>query len=149
MRGLPGVAAMLLMVMVSGCSTLGPNDNPAVPGNYKKLVAASLSEKMDFSTFIKAEISEPGLWENMISPSSSRPIACARVTIEGVLGQQSYSVGYLFVNGRIDSVFNPSEVNPAAGGYFAAALKDAATCGKLTYGPFPELTVPKVQRAKK
>jgi hypothetical protein len=60
--------------------------------------------------------------------------------------------------GRIDSLaglagtrllvaeaFYPDEINPAAGGAFAAAVKSAVTFGKLTYLPFPELVKPKVR----
>jgi hypothetical protein len=48
-------------------------------------------------------------------------------------------MGFTFENAKIAEVFNPDEINPAAGGAFAAAVKNAATCGKLTYSPFPEL----------
>lgn len=129
-------------MLLSGCSTLGPNDNPAVPANYRQLVAASLAEKMDFSKFIKAEISEPGVWDVSYSPVPARPIACSRVTVESTFGPQSYELGYKFVNGRIEEVFNPSAVNPAAGGYVVAALTHSQTCGKLAYGPFPEFAKP-------
>ena len=144
--GLP--AAAVAALIASACSTLGPNDNPAVPANYRSLIAASIAGEMDFSKFIKAEVSSPGVWEAPIGPAS-RPIACARITIEGTFGPHSYTLGYRFVNGRIDDVFNPDAVNPAAGGYIAAAINSAASCGKLAYGPFPELARPKQQTAKK
>jgi len=45
----------------------------------------------------------------------------------------------MFKDGQIDEAFNPREINPATGGVVAAAGKDAFTCGKLSYSPFPEL----------
>lgn len=143
---LTGAAAALMTV--TACSTLGPNDNPAVPGNYKQLIAASLAEKMDWSTFIKAEVSQPGIWDAPLAPSASRPIACARMTVEGTFGPHTYEIGYKFVNGRIDETFNPFPNNPAAGGYIAGAITHSATCGKLAYGPLQGLAKPKQAAAK-
>jgi len=143
-----GLLATAAVAFVLGsCSTLGPNDNPTVPPNYRQLLAANLSEKTDFSKFIKAEISPPGVWESPLNASASRPIACARVTVEGTFGPHTYALGYLFLNGKIEDVFSPDAVNPALGGAFAAALKNSVTCGKLSYGPFPELARPKKQTA--
>jgi hypothetical protein len=48
-------------------------------------------------------------------------------------------VGYSFEKGQVADVFYPEAINPAVGGAFGAALKNAMTCGDLAYGAFPEL----------
>ena len=95
---------------------------------------------MDLAKLVSAEISSPGEWEGPFGLGGKRPIVCARLTIEGPIIRQTYNLGYTFQNGEIAEVFDPDSVNPAAGGAFGAALKSAATCGKLSYSPFPELS---------
>jgi hypothetical protein len=112
-----------------------------VPANYRQLVARNISaRKMDLVKLVCAEISSPGEWQGPFGLGGKRPIVCARLTIDGPIIRQTYNLGYTFQNGEIAEVFDPDSVNPAAGGAFGAALKSAATCGKLSYSPFPELS---------
>ena len=112
-----------------------------VPANYRQLVARNiLASKMDLAKLVSAEISSPGEWEGPFGLGGKRPIVCARLTIDGPIIRQTYNLGYTFQNGEIAEVFDPDSVNPAAGGAFGAALKSAATCGKLSYSPFPGLS---------
>jgi hypothetical protein len=79
------------------------------------------------------------VWVGPLGLGSPRPIACARYRFQGWLIEQTVELGFIFENGRLSDVFNPNPNNPALGGAFAGALTYAVTCGKLTYGPFPEL----------
>lgn len=129
---------VLVGCFMSGCATPDPATT-TVPQNYRLLVAGYLASKWDKRKILKTEISGPGDWVGPFGLGSPRPIACVQLTIQGPLIQQTVAMGFTFENGQIAEVFNPDEVNPAAGGAFAAAMKNAATCGKLTYSPFPEL----------
>jgi len=51
----------------------------------------------------------------------------------------THEIGFMFENGQISETFEPRPNNPALGGAFAGNLRYAVTCGKLAYGPFPEL----------
>lgn len=140
----------VICCILSGCATTDgagqkPYANQAVPANYKELIALDLARSP--SKLIKAEISLPGLWEDPLGLSGARPIACARLTIDGAIIEQTYRLGYIFENGQIADKFDPSPNNPAAGGAFAGALRDSVTCGKLTYAAFPELIKLKQQTA--
>jgi hypothetical protein len=59
--------------------------------------------------------------------------------------QQTFATGYTFENGQVAKEFSPDSINPAMGGAVGAALKNATTCGNLTYSPFPELMKAKVK----
>ena len=131
------LAGTLLLVM-GGCMTPDPATT-VVPPNYRLLVAGHVASKWDRRKILKAEISAPGDWEGPFGLGSPRPIACVKLTIQGPLIQQIVAMGFTFENGQIAEVFNPDEINPAAGGAFAAAMKNAVTCGKLVYSSFPEL----------
>jgi hypothetical protein len=111
----------------------------AVPPNYRQLMARYIAANVDRGKVLKAEISRPGVWESPIGLFEPKPIACARWTAQGAIIQQTYVLAFTFENGKIAEAFDPGYINPAAGGAFAAAIKQAATCGKLSYSPFPEL----------
>lgn len=132
------ILVLLVGCFVAGCATPDPATT-AVPSNYRLLVAGYLASKWDKRKILKAEISRPGDWVGPFGLGGPRPIACVQLTIQGPLIQQTLAMGFTFENGQIAEVFNPDEINPAAGGAFAAAVKNAATCGKLAYSPFPEL----------
>jgi hypothetical protein len=102
------------------------------------MVLHYITANADRGKVLKAEISQPGVWEGPLGMGQARPIVCATWTAQGPLIQQSYSLGFMFQNGQISEAFNPREINPATG-VIAAAGKDAFTCGKLSYSPFPEL----------
>jgi hypothetical protein len=103
------------------------------------MVARYLAANVDRGKVLRAEISRPGLWEGPFGWGGARPIVCARWTAQGPLIQQTYSLAFMFKGGQIEETFDPNAINPAAGGAFAAAARNAATCGKLSYAPFPEL----------
>jgi hypothetical protein len=143
------VAAQALIV--GGCSgTDGPSietasaaaaPGTAVPQNYREIIARNIRAKAGHSRIITAQISPPGLWVGPMGLGVSRPIACVRWKVQGTLGQEEYDTGYTFAEGHIDEVFG---FNPlTTGGLVAAAAKHAYTCGKLTYGPFPEVMKPR------
>jgi hypothetical protein len=67
-----------------------------------------------------------------------KPIACARWVARGPIIDQTHVLAFTFENGKIADTFDPTYVNPAMGA-LSAALLNAATCGKLSYAPFPEL----------
>ena len=106
-----------------------------VPANYRQVVARYLKGKMGVRKVLKAEISRPGTWSRW---DGVRPIACVRWQEQGLLMVETLSVGFMFQNGQVSEQFDPQPNNPAAGGAFAGLLLNAATCGKLTYIPFPE-----------
>jgi hypothetical protein len=110
-----------------------------VPGNYRQLVAHYFAQNLRDYNILKAEIARPGVWESPLGLTSARPIVCAKWVSQGPVIQQSHSMAFTFENGQIAEAFDPGYINPGAGGAFGAAIKDAATCGKLTYGPFPEI----------
>lgn len=111
----------------------------SVPPGYRQLIARYIQTKVDTGKVLKAEISRPGLWESPIGIFEPKSIACARWEAQGAIIQQTYVLAFTFENGQISDTFDPRYINPAAGGAFGAALKHAATCGKLSYSPFPEL----------
>jgi len=111
----------------------------AVPANYRQIVARHLAPNLKkWGKLRKAQISRPGEGWMGIFSGGNRPIVCATVTAQGTLIEQTYTVGFTFKGGRIDHVFYPGGYNPMIGAV-GAALQEALTCGKLTYGPFPEL----------
>ena len=126
------------LLTAGGCATPDPATT-TVPPNYRQMIVRHLTANRDMSKILKAEISAPGEWVGPFGLGSPRPIVCVQLTVQGPLIQQTYAMGFTFENAKIAEVFNPDEINPAAGGAFAAAVKNAATCGKLTYSPFPEL----------
>ena len=141
-----------ILLVLGGCATTdtsetaqagGTDPATAVPANYRQLLARNFAAKTDLSKLRKAEISQPGVWVGPFGLGKPTPIACAVLTIQGPLIQQTYAVGFTFQNGQIADVFSPDASNPAAGGAFAGAMKNAATCGKLSYTPFPELMKPR------
>jgi hypothetical protein len=109
----------------------------AVPANYRLVIARWLAENPSRAKVLQAQISRPGVWEGPLGFGSA-PIACARLTVESTLSPVTYGIGFRFKDGKIIEAFNPEYNNPAAGGFFGAALKNSVTCGKLAYGPFPE-----------
>ena len=77
-----------------------------------------------------------------IGGGGNRPIVCARLTVksQGLFSDQStYVVGYTFEKGKVADELFPENINPALGGALGAAIRNAATCGNLSYGAFPEL----------
>jgi hypothetical protein len=110
----------------------------AIPANYRQLVARHIAPNLkNWGKLRKALISRPGEgWMGIIQ--GNRPIACATIRAQGQFIEQTYTVGFTFRGGRIDDVFYPGGYNPMIGAV-GAALQEALTCGKLTYGPFPEL----------
>ena len=131
--------ALLTVFGVTGCATVDATTIPLVPTNYRELVLARAAAKPIEQKIVRAEISAPGLWENNIISDASRRIVCTRTTIDGIFGEQIFTVGYKFLNGQIEDVFYPEQANPAAGGLLGAAILNGVTCGKLEYEPFPEL----------
>ena len=113
-------------------------DTDAVPGNYRQVIARYIAQNPPRAKLLNAQISRPGIWESPLGLGSA-PIACARLTIESTFSPTTYSIGFRFRNGSIIEAFNPQYNNPAAGGLFTAMLKNSITCGKLVYGPFPEV----------
>jgi hypothetical protein len=107
------------------------------------LIAQYVEANWDTRKILKAEISLPGEWIGPFGLGSPRAIACVKVTTEGPLIRQTYAMGFTFENEDIAEVVSPDAMKLAAGGAFAAAVKSAATCGQLTYSPFPELVMSK------
>ena len=134
----------VLLLFVGGCATPNPATT-TVPPNYRQLIVRHVAANWDMSRILKAAISAPGEWVGPFGLGNPRPIVCVQITIQGPLIQQTSTMGYTFENGQIAEVFNPDEINPAAGGAFAAAVKNAATCGKLAYLPFTELAKTKTR----
>jgi hypothetical protein len=134
-------------------STASASSNPsyAAPPGYRQVIARNIAESYaknntPMSNILKAEITSPADGWMGIFNGGNRPIVCVRLTVksEGLFSDQStYVTGYTFEKGQVADVFNPEAINPAAGGALAAAIKNANTCGNLTYGAFPELTRPK------
>lgn len=111
----------------------------AVPANYRHLVARHLAPNLKkWGKLRKARISRPGEGWMGIFGGGNRPIVCATITAQGSIIEQTYTVGFTFKGGRIEDVFYPGGFNPMVGAV-GAALQEALTCGKLTYGSFPEL----------
>ena len=111
----------------------------AVPGNYRQVIARYFAANPPRYKLLNALISPPGMWNSPLGASWSAPIACARLTVETTYSPSTYTVGFRFKNGTIIEAFDPQYNNPAAGGLFAAALKNSVTCGPLTYRSYPEL----------
>jgi hypothetical protein len=138
-----GLAGLLLL---GACATTdaasgktgGANRATAVPPNYRQLIARHILANVDSGKVLKAEISRPGVWESPIGLFEPKPIACARWDAQGPIIQQTHVLAFTFENGKIADTFDPRYVNPAMGA-LSAAIKHAATCGKLSYAPFPEL----------
>jgi hypothetical protein len=111
----------------------------AVPANYRQVVARHLAPSLKkWGRLRNARISRPGEGWMGIFNGGNRPIVCATVTAQGTLIEQTYTVGFTFKGSRIEDVFYPGGYNPMVGAV-GAALQNALTCDKLTYGPFPEL----------
>jgi hypothetical protein len=111
----------------------------AVPADYKQQVASYFAANVKGGKILKAEIALPGMWEAPFALAGPRPIVCARWASQGPITEQKRSLVFTFENGKIAEAFDPRSINSAAGGAFDAALKEAATCGKLAYVPFPDV----------
>jgi len=131
--------------LLGGCVTDATSVKPGeprsivVPSNHRQVVARYIATKMNPGRVLRAEISRPGVWERPEFAGGPRPIVCARWTAEGPIIQQTHTIAFMFENGKISEVFDPQYINPAAGGAFGAWVKNAATCGKLSYVRYPEL----------
>ncbi len=119
----------------------------AAPSGYRQVIARNIAEayaktSAPMSKILKAEITAPAIgWMGAFN-GGNRPIVCVRLTVksEGLFSDQATSVtGYSFEKGQVADVFNPEAINPALGGAVGAAIRNASTCGNLTYGAFPEL----------
>jgi hypothetical protein len=121
----------------SGVQTAAISPSTAVPANYRVVIARNVRAKVPPGSIVQAEISPPGLWIGPMGLGTPRPIACVKWRSKGQFGEEEHNIGYTFSEGHIDEVigFNPL----TSGGLVAAAAKHAYTCGKLTYGPFPEV----------
>ena len=137
-----------LAVLIGGCATTdagraGSGKIPkafAVPSNYRQVVARYFVANVQTGKMLKAQISRPGVWSARSSlVGGPRPIVCIQWRAQGPIIEQNHALGFMFENGKVAETFNPEYANPAAGGYFGAALLNAATCGKLDYGPFREI----------
>ena len=125
----------------TGIQTTAIPLSTAVPPNYRQIVARNVLAKAQREKILQVQISAPGVWVGPFDLGTPRPIACVRWTRQGVFGPLEEDIGYTFSDGHIDEVFG---FNPMAnGGLVPAATKHAYTCGKLTYGPFPEVIKPK------
>jgi hypothetical protein len=119
----------------------------AAPPGYRQLVARKVVEAyakndLPMSKILKAEITAPAIGWMGIGGGGNRPIVCARLTVksQGLFSDQStYVVGYTFEKGQVADEFFPESINPALGGALGAAIRNASTCGNLTYGAFSEL----------
>ena len=130
-------------------STANTSSNPsyAAPPAYRQLIARKIVEayakdNLPMSRILKAEITAPAAGWMGITGGGNRPIVCARLTVksQGLFSDQAtYVVGYTFEKGQVADEFFPESINPALGGAVGAAIRNAATCGNLSYGPFPEL----------
>ena len=121
----------------AGIETAAIPSSTAVPANYRAIIARNVRAKAAPSSIVHAEISPPGLWVGPMGLGTPRPIACVKWRSNGTFGQEEHNIGYTFADGHIDEVIG---VNPlTSGGLVAAAAKHAYTCGKLSYGPFPEV----------
>jgi hypothetical protein len=159
-----------LALAVGGCATdaaeTGPvskgqassasaSSNPsyAAPPGYRQLVARAVADgyaknDLPMSKILKAEITAAADGWMGITGGGNRPIVCVRLTVksQGLFSDQStYVAGYTFEKGQVADEFFPEAINPALGGAFGAAIRNAATCGNLTYGAFPELMRSKVR----
>jgi hypothetical protein len=130
-------------------STASASSDPsyAAPPGYRQVIVRNIAESYaknnsPMSKILKAEITAPAMgWMGAFN-GGNRPIVCVRLTVksEGLFSDQStFVTGYSFEKGQVADVFNPEAINPAVGGAFGAALKNAMTCGDLAYGAFPEL----------
>jgi hypothetical protein len=135
------IAAQFALTACSTTSTPEQLAARAVPANYRQIIAHDMAAKYraakwDRRKILNSEISGPD--EGWMGLYGNRPIVCVRLTVRGPFIDQTFTTGFTFENGHIGEEFSPYDVNPAAGGAVAAAIRDASTCGKLTYGPFPE-----------
>ena len=129
-------------------STASASANPsyAAPPGYRQLIARKIVEAyakndLPMSNILKAEITAPAEGWMGITGGGNRPIVCARLTVksQGLFSDQStYVAGYTFEKGQVADEFFPEAINPALGGALGAAIRNASTCGNLTYGAFPE-----------
>jgi hypothetical protein len=153
-----------LALIIGGCATDAAETGPASkaqastgsasfdpsyadPAGYRQLVARAIVEayaknELPMSRILKAEVTAPAIGWMGIGGGGNRPIVCARLTVksQGLFSDQStYVVGYTFEKGKVADEFFPENINPALGGALGAAIRNAATCGNLSYGAFPEL----------
>ncbi len=133
------VGSPSVFAQVNGKTQRATKDSNAVPSNYRQLVARSMASRSREIRILSAQISRPGVWVGPFGLGTPTPIVCAKMNFQGTYIQQDATFGFTFKNGQIAEVFNPHASNPAAGGAFAAAMKNSYTCGKLSYGAFPEL----------
>jgi hypothetical protein len=123
------------------------NPSYAAPAGYRQLIARKVVEayaknNLPMNRILKAEITAPAEGWMGITGGGNRPIVCVRLTVksQGLFSDQAtYVAGYTFEKWQVADEFFPEAINPALGGAFGAAIRNAATCGNLTYGAFPEL----------
>lgn len=146
-RSIPwALGALASLLLLGACATTDAasgkpgaiKTSTAVPPNYRQLIARHILANVDRGKVLKTEISRPGVWESPIGFFEPKPIACARWVARGPIIDQTHVLAFTFENGKIADTFDPTYVNPAMGA-LSAALLNAATCGKLSYAPFPEL----------
>jgi hypothetical protein len=119
----------------------------AAPAGYRQLVARAVAEayaknNLPMSKILKAEVTGPADGWMGITGGGNRPIVCVRLTVksEGLFSDQTtYVAGYTFEKGRVADEFFPEAINPGTGGAFGALIRNASTCGNLSYSAFPEL----------
>jgi hypothetical protein len=121
----------------AGIQTASVPPLTAVPADYRQILARNVLAKVHPKKILNAQISPPGLWVGPLGLGGPRPTACVKWTAEGQYGQESHNIGYTFSQGHIDEIlgFDPM----SSGGLVPAMAKHAYTCGKLSYGPFPEV----------
>ena len=119
-------------------ATTGPR---AVPSDYRELIARAMLKKTDLDKIRRAEITRPGLSFGL--GVDRRPVACARLTIQGTKGERELHVGFTFEDGQIDEVFNPDFMNPMVGAARAAVARYGQhSCEAHSYVLFPEILKP-------
>lgn len=137
--------AAVLLLVGGGCATTDamlastekmPND-VAVPSNYRQVVAVYFVAYVKTGKMLEAEISHPGMGAKL-SVDDPRPIVCIHWRERGQFADQSYALGFMFEKGKVAETFNPDYIDPAAGA-LGAAILNSATCGLLSYSPFPEI----------
>lgn len=117
------VAGALLPVLLTGCLQhtvdAGTGAN-AVPPNYRQIVASSIASKIDTNAFRDPKISPPYVIHGL---AGDEPHVC--VIAEVVGGGENPAWIFLFENGRVSKMYEPSR---------------AEGCRGLDWTPFPEFS---------